>query len=102
MIEAIVLFYAAWKVEIFIGLFLVALPILRKHYRDNVLVATMIDLTTARIANAMELDDPEANPRDTKSRAARRKAVRKEMGKASRKANRGTGKGSKKGGGKVK
>jgi hypothetical protein len=101
MIETLVLFYAAWKIEIFIGLFVLALPFLKRRYDNNTLIGSMIQLTTERIAQAMETD-PENHPRDKKSKVQRRKKVRNDLAKAARKANRGTSKGNKNGGGKVK
>jgi hypothetical protein len=99
---AISLFYAAWKVEIFVGLFLLALPILKRKYDNNTMIGGMIQMTTERIAQAMESDDPTSHPRDKRSKKARRRKVRGDLAKAARKANRGTSKGNKNGGGKVK
>jgi 20S proteasome alpha/beta subunit len=87
MIESFLVFWAVWKFECLAVVFIAALPFLHKRYKDNILVATMIDLTTERIAQAMEAD-PDTNPRDKKSKADRRKKVRRDLAKSARKIQR--------------
>jgi hypothetical protein len=94
MIETVLAFWMIWKFEILVAAFLVALPFLKKHYSNNAVVAQFIQITTDRIATALEakaIDDETGKKPSTKrsARKKRRRDVRTKLAKEARRQNRG-------------
>jgi hypothetical protein len=85
--EFVLGFWLAWKFEIIGAAIVLMVPFLKKHYDNNVIVATFLKQGLEVLASRMEEENPAATTNSAKTR--HRKKIRKDLAKAARKANRG-------------